>query len=101
KNARQVLALARLIVDDPAFGRSDVKPGFRPVNNSAGRRFFTEQRADRGNSERKKPADAYFCFHVSNDDYSLVFCSFTGCVLNTRVLSAGRSSHSPSASNQT
>src|SRR5206468_8154815 len=43
KNARQVLSLARLIVDDPAFRSTDVKRSFRAVNYSAWSRFFTAQ----------------------------------------------------------
>ena len=83
KNAWQVLSFARLSVDDPAFGSRDVKASFRAMNNSFGGRFFTEQRADRGHSKRNKRGDAHFCFHVSNDDYSLVFSSLTGCVFKT------------------
>ena len=72
KNARQVLSLARLIVDDPAFGRADVKRSFRAVNNSGGRRFLSEYRWADG-TEREGRENAYFAFHVSNDDYSVVF----------------------------
>ena len=63
-----------------------LKRSFRAVNISGGRRFLSEYRRADG-TERERRENAYFAFHVGSDDYSLVFCSFTGWVLKTRLLS--------------
>src|SRR4029077_8866501 len=91
------LIYAGLVIDNPTFRRTDVKPSFGTTNNPSGRRFVSEHRRADG-TECQRRENAYFAFHVGNYDYSLVFCSFTGCVFKTRLLSLGRSSHSPSAS---
>ena len=60
KNARQSLAHAGLIIQDPAFGRTDVKRRLWPVNNATAIVFLTE--TSRGN-EQKKNTNAKKWFH--------------------------------------
>jgi hypothetical protein len=60
----KALSSARFSVKDPAFGRGDVKAGFRAMNHSGGGRFFTVHQANRRNGERKESADVHSSFHV-------------------------------------